>query len=151
MPEWYDVLPERDLSLSSRWPTEEFRDELRAWCESHVGPLPTMEQHKLRGWATVWRVTTADGCWFAKQNCPGQIFEQPLMAVAGAARTRPRRTRRGARATASCSPPTRGRCSSRRPGDDLENWVRLAREAALLQRELVPHVAELRGRRADRR
>jgi Phosphotransferase enzyme family len=28
-------------------------------------------------------------------------------------------------------------------GGDLENWVRLAREAALLQRELVPHVDEL--------
>ena len=32
MPEWYDALPERDTSLSSRWRTEEFRDELREWC-----------------------------------------------------------------------------------------------------------------------
>jgi hypothetical protein len=30
-------------------------------------------------------------------------------------------------------------------GGDLENWVRLTREAALLQRELVPHHADLVG------
>ena len=35
-------------------------------------------------------------------------------------------------------------------GDDLENWVRLARDAALLQRELVPHHDELTRRRDDR-
>jgi len=61
MTEWYAALPQRDRSLSSRWETGEFRDELRAWCEGHVGPLTSMEQHKLRGWATVWRVTTANG------------------------------------------------------------------------------------------
>ena len=25
-----------------------------------------------RGWATLWRIKTADGVWFAKQNCPGR-------------------------------------------------------------------------------
>ena len=81
MPDWYDALPERDLSLSSRWQTEEFRDELRDLVRGDVGPVTQMEQHKLRGWATVWRVTTAEAAWFAKQNCPGQLFEQPLMST----------------------------------------------------------------------
>ena len=42
MPDWYAALPERDLSLSSRWATEEFREELRTWCESVVGPVVGM-------------------------------------------------------------------------------------------------------------
>ncbi len=79
MTEWYDDLPPLDRSLSETWSTQEFHDRLRAWCESVVGPVVAMEQHKLRGWATVWRVTTAEGGWFAKQNCPGQQVEVPLM------------------------------------------------------------------------
>jgi hypothetical protein len=137
MPEWYDALPQRDRSLSSRWPTDEFRDELRAWCEAQVGPLTGMEQHKLRGWATVWRVTTAGGAWYAKQNCPLQQVEVPLMAalsrltpdrivpVAGASD--------GFLLTADQGPVFES------VGDDLESWVRLARDAAELQRELVAH------------
>src|SRR5215468_7819808 len=81
MPEWYDALPLHDESLSAYWHTEEFRAELRAWCTSVVGPVREMRQQKLRGWATVWRVETADGVWFAKQNCPGQQVELPLMEL----------------------------------------------------------------------
>ena len=137
MPDWYDALPARDRSLSSRWPTDEFRDELRAWCEARVGPLTGMEQHKLRGWATVWRVTTADGAWFAKQNCPLQQVEVPLMAALS--RLTPDRVVPVAAAadgfllTADQGP------VFETVGDDLQSWVRLAREAAELQRELVPH------------
>ena len=142
MPDWYDALPERDLSLSSRWLTEEFRDELRSWCEGEVGPVTQMEQHKLRGWATVWRVTTADGRWFAKQNCPGQLFEQPLMttlATLAPDRVVPVR----AEGEGFLLTPDQGPVFYETAGGDLENWVRLARDAALLQRELVPHLAEL--------
>ncbi len=143
MPEWYDALPERDLSLSSRWATREFREELRAWCESWVGPVVDMEQHKLRAWATVWRVRTADArAWFAKQNCPGQQVEVPLMVALS--RLAPERVvpvtaaRDGFLLT-----PDQGPVFYETAGDDLENWVRLARDAALLQRELVPHHREL--------
>jgi hypothetical protein len=142
MPEWYAALPERDLSLSSRWETEEFRDELRAWCEACVGPLTGMEQHKLRGWATVWRVRTAEGAWFAKQNCPGQQVEVALMDALS--RLAPERivpvtaARDGFLLT-----PDQGPVFYETAGGDLENWVRLARDAALLQRELVPHHEEL--------
>ena len=103
-----------------------------------------MEQHKLRGWATVWRVTTAEGGWFAKQNCPGQQVEVPLMEAL--ARLAPDRVvpvtaaRDGFLLT-----PDQGPVFDETAGDDLENWVRLARDAALLQRELVPHHDELTG------
>jgi hypothetical protein len=142
MPEWYDVLPGRDRSLSSRWETPGFREELRGWCEAQVGPVVGMEQHKLRGWATVWRVTTAEGAWFAKQNCPGQLFEQPLMALL--ARLAPDRVVPvRAESHGFLLTPDQGPVFSETAGGDLENWVRLARDAALLQRELLPHLAEI--------
>jgi hypothetical protein len=140
--EWYDGLPPRDFSRSASWSTPEFRDRLRAWCESVVGPVVEMEQHKLRGWATVWRVSTADGRWFAKQNCPGQQVESPLMAAL--ARLSPDRVVPVAAADDGfLLTPDQGADFHETSGDDLDSWVRLAREAALLQRELVPHRAEL--------
>ena len=45
--------------------------------------------------------------------------------------------------------PDQGEVFYETAGGDLENWVRLARDAALLQRELVPHRAEILGRRDD--
>jgi len=138
MPEWYDALPPRDLSLTLRWHTEEFREELRRWCTSYVGPVTAMEQQKLRGWATVWRVETTDGVWFAKQNCPGQQVEIPLMATL--AEVVPDRVvpvtaaRDGFLLT-----PDQGDVFHETAGDDVASWVRLAREAAELQRALLPH------------
>ena len=136
--EWYDALPPRDLSLSSRWGTEEFRDELREWCASYVGAVAAMEQQKLRGWATVWRVETSHGLWFAKQNCPGQQIEIPLMATLSEVvpdRVVPvTAARDGFLLT-----PDQGDVFYETAGGDLANWVRLAREAAELQRALLPH------------
>lgn len=142
MGEWYDELPARDLSLSSAWRTAEFRERLRAWCESVIGPVRSMEQQKLRGWATVWRVATADGIWFAKQNCPGQQIEVPLLDLL--VRLVPDRVvpvtaaRDGFLLT-----PDQGPVFRDTAGRDLENWVRLCREAAELQRAVADHHAEL--------
>jgi hypothetical protein len=140
--EWFAALPARDRSLSSRWETDAFRDELRAWCESHVGPVRTLEQHKLRGWATVWRVTTEEGAWFAKQNCQGQIFEQPLMALL--ARLAPDRVV-PVRAVGDgfLLTPDQGPVFRETAGEDLGNWIRLARDASLLERELVRHTDQV--------
>lgn len=139
---WYTALPERDTSLSERWATDAFRDELRDWCASVVGPITAMTQQKLRGWATVWRVETADGVWFAKQNCAGQQIELRLMAAL--ARLVPDRVIPvQAAGDEFLLTPDQGEVFYETAGGDLENWVRLAREAALLQRELVPHHAEL--------
>jgi phosphotransferase family enzyme len=142
MSRWYDALPERDTSLSETWRTDEFRERLRAWCETHVGPVTGMRQQKLRGWATVWRVETVDGVWFAKQNCPGQQVELPLLALL--AELMPDRV---IPVTAASDgfllTPDQGDVFYETAGGDLENWVRLAREAAELQRALVPHHSDL--------
>jgi len=136
--EWYAALPPQDRSLSSRWRTAEFREELREWCASYVGPVTAMEQRKLRGWATVWRVETAEGVWFAKQNCPGQQLEIPLMATLSEVvpdRVVPvTAARDGFLLT-----PDQGEVFQETAGEDVANWVRLAREAAELQRALLPH------------
>jgi hypothetical protein len=97
-----------------------------------------MEQHKLRGWATVWRVETADGVWFAKQNCPGQQAEVPLMATLAEVvpdRVVPVTAARDA----FLLTPDQGEVFYETAGGDVANWVRLAREAAELQRALLPH------------
>ena len=142
MTAWYAALPDRDTSLSELWPTDEFRERVRAWCEGVVGPVTAMRQQKLRGWATVWRVETEDDAWFVKQNCPGQQVELPLMALL--ARLVPDRV---VPVTAAHDgfllTPDQGEVFYETAGGDLENWVRLARDAALLQRELVPHHSEL--------
>ncbi len=139
---WYDALPPRDTARSELWQTEQFRDDLRAWCEGILGPVTAMSQQKLRGWATVWRVETADGVWFAKQNCPGQELEVALMATL--AEVVPDRVvpvtaaRDGFLLT-----PDQGEVFYETAGGDLANWVRLAREAAELQRALLPHLDAL--------
>lgn len=139
---WYDVLPPRDTSFSQRWSTAEFRDELRQWCEAIIGPVTAMSQQKLRGWATVWRVETSAGVWFAKQSCPLQQIEVPLMAALS--RLVPDRV---VPVTAASDgillTPDQGPVFSETTGDDLDGWVRLARDAALLQRALIIHDAEL--------
>jgi Ser/Thr protein kinase RdoA (MazF antagonist) len=92
----------------------------------------------------VWRVETTDGVWFAKQNCPGQQIEVSLMGLLS--RLVPDRV---VPVTAAGDgfliTPDQGQVFHETAGGDLENWVRLTREAALLQRELVPHLAELLG------
>jgi hypothetical protein len=136
MPEWYDALPPRDRSLSAAWPTDAFRERLRGWCESVVGPLTSMEQRKLRGWATVWRITTVDGSWFAKQNCPGLQLEIPLLVLLQ--RLAPDQVVPVAAAhDGFLLTPDQGPVFYETAGDDLENWVRLTRDAAVLQRSLV--------------
>jgi hypothetical protein len=136
------ALPPREEPDSTRWASAAFRDELRAWCESHVGTLTSMEQHKLRGWATVWRVQSAEGVFFAKQNCRLQNFEVTLVpALARIASTRLVPVR--AADDRFLMTPDLGPTFRETVGDALEPWVRLAREAASLQREVLGHVDEL--------
>jgi hypothetical protein len=63
------------------WGTPEFEAELRAWIEGEVGPLTAITQSKRRPWAAVWRAEAAGGAYYAKQNCPGQVFEARLMGI----------------------------------------------------------------------
>ena len=96
-----------------------------------------LESHKVRCWSAVWRVVTGDAVYYAKQNCPGQAFEATLLPLI--ASLSPRvvpvtafDAERGFLLTADQGP-----VFGETVGDDLEPWVAIAREGALLQRELV--------------
>ena len=62
------------------WETAAFADEMRAWCSEVLDRDVRLEVQKIRGWSAVWRVTDGREVWFAKQNCPGQLFEAALLA-----------------------------------------------------------------------
>ena len=105
-----------------------------------------MTQQKLRGWATVWRVETADGVVVRQAELP-----RPADRAAADGRARPAVARPGRPGDRRPSDgflltPDQGDVFYETAGDDLENWVRLAREAALLQRELVPAPRRAAGR-----
>ena len=68
-------------SASRRWRGPEFREELRRWIGSVVGEPSSLEPVKVRAWATVWRVETGSGVFYAKQNCAGQSFEAALVVT----------------------------------------------------------------------
>ena len=102
-----------------------------------------LESHKVRCWSAVWRVVTGDAVYYAKQNCPGQAFEATLLPLI--ASLSPRvvpvtafDAERGFLLTADQGP-----VFGETVGDDLEPWVAIAREGALLQRELVGHADDL--------
>ena len=126
---------------SPHWATDEFRDEVAEWCTSVLGEIRSMSQTKLRAWSSVWRVETADGAWFFKQNCPLQAFE--AAAAAELARLAPHHmvpvtaidAARGFLLT-----PDQGPVLGETAGDDLEPWCRVASEGAALQREVAGSV-----------
>lgn len=127
------------------WGSPKFRDELRRWVEAAVGPVVAMEQAKLRPWATVWQVRTQDRMFYAKQNCPGQLFEAGLAALlaelapayvvpVGAVDVE-----RGLLLT-----PDQGQVFGESVAeDDLESWCRLVVRAMGLARAVTPHADAL--------
>ncbi len=136
-------LPGRGTPTSPVWRSEAFEAELATWCASVLDCEVRLESHKVRCWSAVWRVHTGDGVYYAKQNCPGQAFEATLLPLLGdlSARVVPVSAfdaDRGFLLT-----PDQGPVFGETVGDSLEPWVAIAREGALLQRELVDHVAEL--------
>lgn len=142
---WFAALPQQGEPASPRWESQQFRDELTAWCEQALGPIDTLELFKLRGWASVWRVTTSDGVWFAKQNCPGQAHEAAALQVM--TKVSPDRVI----AVTALDPerdlmltPDQSPVFGETVGDDPGAWGRLVREGALLQRELVDHMDALK-------
>jgi hypothetical protein len=125
-----------DSASSARWTTESFLDELRAWVESCVGHVLAMEQAKLRPWAGVWRVTTVDGVFFAKQNCEGQAFEAALVAeLAGLAPEHVVPVAAVDRARGLLLTPDQGQVFAETfADDDLDAWCRLVSRAMELAR-----------------
>lgn len=77
----YTRIGPRQPSASARWRSEAFREELRHWVAATVGEPTGLEPVKTRAWATVWRVETSHGVFYAKQNCAGQSFEAALVVA----------------------------------------------------------------------
>jgi hypothetical protein len=68
-----------DASTSRRWAVPEFAEELRTWAADALGTRVRLKSHTQRPWATVWRVSTESGLYYAKQNCPLQSHEAALL------------------------------------------------------------------------
>jgi hypothetical protein len=129
---------------SDRWNSPAFREELRAWVAPLVGEPSVLEPVKVRAWATVWRVETANGVFFAKQNCATQAYEAavvvalndlahhhvvPLTGVD---------LGRGLFLT-----PDLGRTLAETAGDDVDAWCRVAAAGAQLQLEVSRYADRL--------
>lgn len=130
---------------SAVWATPEFRAELRAFVARAVGEPTTFEPHQVRPWSTVWRVETATGRFYAKQNCPGQAHEARLLSVLS--RIAPEHV-----VPVAAADPDRDLLLTEDLGDtlreaggvqDVDTWCRIVRDAALLQRAVVPYADEL--------
>lgn len=136
-------LPGRGTPTSPVWSSRTFEDELAQWCAGVLGAEVRLQQHKIRFWSAVWRVEGASEVYYAKQNCPGQAFEAGLLPLLGRLSDRvvpctAVDAERGLLLT-----PDQGPVFGDVVGDDPGAWVDLAREGALLQRELVDHVDAL--------
>ncbi len=147
----YADLRRRLPSSSERWQSEEFAAELSEWVGGEVGPVRSLEQVKLRVWASVWVAETDDRRFYAKQNCELQAFEAALVATL--AELVPDRV-----VPVAAADPTRGLLLTTDQGrvlgevtadDDLDVWERVLVAGAELQRELEPHVGRLRRPRPD--
>ena len=132
-------------SRTERWVSEEFAADLSDWIAAEVGPVRSLEQAKLRVWASVWVAETDDRRFFAKQNCELQGFEAALVATL--AELAPDRV-----VPVTASDPERGLLLTPDQGqvlgaaaadDDLEVWERVLVAGGELQRELEPHVDRL--------
>lgn len=130
---------------SAVWGTAEFREELRAFVAPAVGEPTVLEPVKVRPWSTVWRVESAAGVHYAKQNCPGQAHEAAL--VVELARIVPERV-----PPVTAADPARDLLLTPDLGPTLREsgvaadaplWCRLVAEAGALQRAVATHVAEL--------
>ncbi|WP_296602997.1 phosphotransferase [Nocardioides sp.] len=132
-------------SASERWAGERFRAELRTWVSGAVGEPTSLEPVKQRPWATVWRVETGAGVFYAKQNCSTQSYEAavvlalndlaarhvvPLAAVD---------TTRGLFLTPDLGTPL-GEAAA---DDDVDLWCRVVAAGAQLQLEVARYVERL--------
>lgn len=141
----YADLGRRLPSSSARWMGEEFASELTGWAGEQVGSVRSLEQVKLRVWASVWVVETEDRRFYAKQNCELQGFEAAL--VAKLAELVPDQV-----VPVAAADPGRGLLLTTDQGrvlgeaaadDDLDVWERVLVAGAALQREVEPHVERL--------
>jgi hypothetical protein len=131
-------------SSSERWAGERFRAELRSWVASAVGEPLSLEPVKLRPWATVWRVETADGVFFAKQNCSTQSYEAAVVVALNdlAARHVVPLTA-VEHGLGLFLTPDQGAPLGEGHDEDIEMWCRVAAAGAQLQLEVARYVDRL--------
>jgi len=125
------------------WETEVFADEMRAWCSEVLDRDVQLEVQKIRGWSAVWRVTDGRDVWFAKQNCPGQLFEAALLGVLSRLSDRVVPVTAVDPSRGFLLTPDQGPVLADTDGDPVEQWCAVAREGTLFQREVAPHLANL--------
>jgi hypothetical protein len=113
------------------------------WCRDVLGSDVSLEPVKIRCWSAVWRVETDDGTYFAKQNCPGQLAEAALMQTLAGISSRVVPVAAVDLDRGFLLTPDHGPVMRESIGDAFEPWCDVVREASLLQREVVAHVAEL--------
>ncbi len=130
---------------SAVWETAEFREELREFVVTAVGEPTVFEPVKIRPWSTVWRAEADGRIYFAKQNCPGQAHEARLvsaLALIAPAYVVPVVAADAGRdllLTADL-----GHTLYERGDDqDVDLWSRIVRDAAQLQRAVVPRAEDL--------
>lgn len=121
-------------------------EEVGRWVGEQVGAAVVVELAKVRPWAVVWKATDDEGrCWWAKQNCPGQVFEAELVAVL--ARLAPSYV-----VPVTVADADRGLLLTPDQGavfadtvreDDLAAWARLVQRAMELARVTADHGAEV--------
>ncbi len=130
---------------SARWRTPAFREELRDFVVAAVGEPDVLEPLNVRPWSTVWRVVTADGTFYAKQNCPGQAHEAALLLAL--ARLAPEYVvpvvaadpARDLLLTPDLGPTLRAAGGHA----DVDLWCRILADASHLQRRVASRPAEL--------
>jgi len=140
-----DLWPLRDRGapVSPVWETDAFVAEMRAWCSEVLDRDVRLETQKIRGWSAVWRVTDGRDVWFAKQNCPGQLFEAALLGVLSRLSDRVVPVTAVDPSRGFLLTPDQGPVLADTDGDPVDQWCSVAREGTLLQREVAPHLANL--------
>ncbi|GAW49903.1 MULTISPECIES: hypothetical protein [unclassified Nocardioides] len=131
-------------STSDRWSGAVFRSELRSWVTRAVGEPTSLEPVKIRPWATVWRVETDHGVFFAKQNCSTQSYEGALLVALNDLAAR------HVVPLTAVEPglgllltPDQGVPLGETAGDDIDAWCRVAAAGAQLQLEVARYVERL--------
>jgi hypothetical protein len=127
---------------SRRWRSDAFRDELAGWVAGAVGEATSLEPVKVRPWATVWRVGTANGVFYAKQNCSTQSHEARLLVTLNDLAARHV-------VPLAAVEPGRGLLLTPDQGEvlgdgvDVDSWCRVAAAGAQLQLELARYADHL--------
>ena len=138
-------LLDRGAPVSPVWETAAFADEMRAWCSEVLDRDVQLEVQKIRGWSAVWRVTDGREVWFAKQNCPGQLIEAAVLDVLSRLSDRVVPVTAVEASRGFLLTPDQGPVLADTDGEPVEQSCAVAREGALLQREVAPHLAQLEG------